>query len=801
MKLNEAKREVSTEGFDNGNHVFKIKQSQRAFEILSSNIYSDKILAVVREYGCNALDAHKSVGRADKAFNVHLPNQYEPFFKIRDFGPGLSDENVTVLFTTYFESTKDSSNDFTGCLGLGSKSAFSYVDQFGIISYFEGKRTFYSAYLNADNVPQITMVSVEPTDEETGLEISLAVKPNDFSAFKEKAGQIFKRFPVAPNFTGNSILLDTVEYTLIGKNYRVIKNNGYRTIKGCVVQGCVQYPIDIEAFNIPLTELQKKVMKHSIELDFPIGKLNITASRERLNYDKVTQQNIIDRVDEVVLEITKDVSKKIAKVSSMYEARVLYAEILGDSRGLIATVTKNGILYKGQKVDRSSFRLDLSEEVPILDATTNLPVLHTDGTPKLKNKSIGSVAEYDHYKLANKIPMSSYETTYGNIEADTLYNGTDFIKDKTCVYVIKDISGISVGPILKFNFENKAKKVCVLSLDDMTRLPEVLKQFEGYPEANFFKLSTLPRQPKAVKVTVKKDAVAVRKFLSVCSIYSDGTFYTEEKEIDANKGGYYLMSYTGSIINEGIDLTLDFKNLVGISSAKREFIKVLHSLKELADRTKNFKLLEILSNMYIINSSYKDIPIKNKAWVSVYDALKPFINELYSVNLDFVQLAMSVSNMGSSNETIIKVCFEEPKPTKIMSDIKNEFATILLKLKKGKVLPDLPVADIMKTIGSNKAPTDPYRSIPSTISGAMVAYRDFLTTTNRYYEALNKPAIGVTLAEDIYSIVYKSGYSNEQTFISKAIKEDELLTKIIDCTGYKLSCTDILNLLKNKYKS
>ncbi len=38
---------------------FTIKASEKAFQILSSQLYSNKILAVIREYICNAIDAHK----------------------------------------------------------------------------------------------------------------------------------------------------------------------------------------------------------------------------------------------------------------------------------------------------------------------------------------------------------------------------------------------------------------------------------------------------------------------------------------------------------------------------------------------------------------------------------------------------------------------------------------------------------------------------------------------------------------------------------------------------------------------
>src|SRR5690242_6346040 len=101
---------------------FRIKASKKAFEILSNGLYSHKIKAVVRELSTNAADSHAAAGKGDVPFKVHLPNNLEPYFYVKDEGVGLSPEQVNTIYTTYFESDKIESNDFTGCLGLGSKS-------------------------------------------------------------------------------------------------------------------------------------------------------------------------------------------------------------------------------------------------------------------------------------------------------------------------------------------------------------------------------------------------------------------------------------------------------------------------------------------------------------------------------------------------------------------------------------------------------------------------------------------------------------------------------------------------------
>ena len=90
---------------------FTIKATGKAFGILSSNIYTRKTEAVIREISCNAYDAHVDAG-VNRPFNVHLPTSYEPFFSVRDYGYGLSEDDMYSVYTCLFESTKTSSNSF-----------------------------------------------------------------------------------------------------------------------------------------------------------------------------------------------------------------------------------------------------------------------------------------------------------------------------------------------------------------------------------------------------------------------------------------------------------------------------------------------------------------------------------------------------------------------------------------------------------------------------------------------------------------------------------------------------------------
>ena len=186
--------------------LFNIKQENVAhiFSILRNQLYSDKILAVVREYSTNAMDAHIE-GNVERPFEITLPTPFLSEFIVRDFGAGLSEEEIVDIFASYGESTKRSSNSFTGMLGLGSKSAFAYTNTFLIKSRHNGIQYTYSAFIDETNVGAISLIHSEPT-EESGLSVHINVKPLDCRAFEDRCISFFKNCTMTPKFiNGNRV--------------------------------------------------------------------------------------------------------------------------------------------------------------------------------------------------------------------------------------------------------------------------------------------------------------------------------------------------------------------------------------------------------------------------------------------------------------------------------------------------------------------------------------------------------------------------------------------------------------------
>ena len=144
--------------------------------ILRNQMYSDKLMAILREYSTNAYDAHADRNIPTIPIEVTFPTTTVQNLTIRDFGNGLTEDEVMKTYIKYGSSTKRNSNAFTGCLGIGCKSGFSYSTQFTITSYKNGRKQSYLAKINENNVGTISKVIDTLSDESSGVEISIPIK-------------------------------------------------------------------------------------------------------------------------------------------------------------------------------------------------------------------------------------------------------------------------------------------------------------------------------------------------------------------------------------------------------------------------------------------------------------------------------------------------------------------------------------------------------------------------------------------------------------------------------------------------
>jgi len=297
---------------------FKIKATAKSFRILADGLYANKIRAVIRELSCNAYDSHVAAGKPDLPFDVHLPNSLEPFFSIRDYGVGLSDNEVTNIFTTFFESTKTGSNDFVGALGLGSKSPFSYTDNFTVTAIKDGIKGVYTAFINEHGVPSIALMAQEETTDPAGVEIRFAVENQyDFNDFCQEAIFVYRTFKHKPVVSGNSrFKFDNFEYETrdVVPGVHVLT----KAHNSAAIMGNIGYPIRIPDSNQTLGDL-RSLLLCGLVMEFEIGELDFQASREGLSYIPMTVEAIKRKLEQLRDQLTVHVATEADKIKNLWE--------------------------------------------------------------------------------------------------------------------------------------------------------------------------------------------------------------------------------------------------------------------------------------------------------------------------------------------------------------------------------------------------------------------------------------------------------------------------------------------------
>ena len=321
MKLESASTPVQIVGGSTTSN-FSIAANGKAFRVLSDTLYSDKIGSIVREISCNAYDAHVMAGKKDVAFEIHAPDAFEPWFSVKDFGTGLSAEAINSVFTVFFQSTKDNSNDAIGCFGLGSKTPFSYTDQFTVTSIVDGELTIYSAFISDTGMPSIIKMHSESTSEHNGVEIKMSVKREDYNRFSDAIVTQLQFFKVKPVVLNSNLKFKHREYNFDTGSIRIASGTYYSNI--WIVQGNVGYPIDMNKISGKISADSQRFLEslrgNHVEFMFDIGQIGVTASREAVEYNQQTVANIEKMVQKAIAETKTFVDQKLKNMTPWEQA-------------------------------------------------------------------------------------------------------------------------------------------------------------------------------------------------------------------------------------------------------------------------------------------------------------------------------------------------------------------------------------------------------------------------------------------------------------------------------------------------
>ena len=510
---------------------FSMDESPEAFEILSDGLYPNKIKAVVRELSTNAVESHitrhkkitgeeitQEVIDSLPQFEIHLPTTMEPHFSIRDFGTGLSHDDLMNMYTTYFRSTKRDTNDVGGCLGLGSKSPFAYSDNFSVVSIHNGRKTCYnltidngyptpSFFANEDGSP----VS-EETSEPDGMLITIPCKSTDEYEWESEAQIIYKYFRIKPKFIGKQVLIDSPEYIVEGNGWGIRE----RDHKGPrAIMGSIAYPISRSSIkcwddsNKTDSNLES-LLRADIDLYFPLGVLKITPSREALGYKPSTQKNIKAKLTSVYDELKKQVSTSFDECQSLWQTRCL----------------ANELFYMGNAALRS------------VDNVFDVAAVKWNG------KEIGSrdIHLKDFRKEVHRFYVKSYYAS-----EDKCHHQRDFTYLTANPEITFIEADLNVGNFARARHavkSQKYKEAVVLECNAGNGRRKALLDKIGILESDLVKASDLERPPKRA-ATNKGGGFSsgktgqLFKFKARSSGYNKNDYWDEET-VDLSKGGIYL---------------------------------------------------------------------------------------------------------------------------------------------------------------------------------------------------------------------------------------------------------------------
>lgn len=369
MIATQPKTNIVTTGIQ-GAVSFGIKNEGLAhiFNVLRNQLYSDKILAVLREYSCNAVDAHVEAGHPEKPIKVTLPSRMNLNLKIRDFGLGLTEKDIQDIYAYYGESTKRNSNALIGQLGLGSKSAFAYGDNFVINSFCDGSKTTYNAYIDASQVGQIAKLASAPTDEPNGVEIVIPVRPNDIEQFSTKAAQIYKHFAVRPDFDGQTLDFKDEEPIMKGNGWTLFAYNQFHSVPTAVM-GNIGYALNADSLKLQYNDNDdtfRNILRSGLVVKFNIGDLDIAASREGLQYTEKTINAIKSKLSSIKDEMTKQASDSLKDAPSLFSFKRMLCKFndLTNPYYIVSKCIKN-FTWKGKKVD-SYLLIDKADDEAVI---------------------------------------------------------------------------------------------------------------------------------------------------------------------------------------------------------------------------------------------------------------------------------------------------------------------------------------------------------------------------------------------------------------------------------------------------
>lgn len=451
-----------------------------------SGIYSDIELAIVREYISNALDSHIDAKQTSPV-NIFTPTKLNPYFIVQDFGIGMDAETIRNVYSKYGASTKRNSNETTGRIGIGAKSAFAYTNQFTVSANKNGVKTLVIVSKDEFGSGKMNIASQSKTTEPNGVTIKIPVNYG-VDDFIEKVNE-FCKYVEPGKVLVNGKRPANDDWIKVADNIYLVKRQygwGYGNRKhDTMVMGNVSYPLAQNHDDF--------LRSHLVVYYAPMGSLDFTPSREALEFSLKTKAAIQEARSEISAAVSVHITKELQNqpdFPSAYEKKWQLQNEYG--------ITLTDVSWQGRSIPNDLLNIRVADWPDDLD-------------------------DREEY-------VSSYETTLSNIRSKY------FLDYKLIVnFKCKNFTRVHARKIVKFFGDDYTESRVYFVPDDTVEFLDGV-EFEDWEIIRKTQVAPPVKKEKRVKRWIGFDGV----------VHKEQLF-----EVDAKKPVYYgsRSEASGSIYN------------------------------------------------------------------------------------------------------------------------------------------------------------------------------------------------------------------------------------------------------------
>jgi hypothetical protein len=314
MKLNKYTLKTSSNFTEKKRIVASIDNPVKMLRMFTKDLYKHPLQTAIQEYINNAKDAHIMAKKDCSTIEITAPTMANQNVIIKDFGTGLSPEDIENVFARITASNKDTSDSFNGGFGIGSKSWFAINPSFYVVSTFNGTKTYYEISFT-DNI-YVDMQESEDSQEPNGVEVILPLADsNQIEPAIKAIKRAIKFWSVRPKTI--NFELGPLPCVYENKDFKIIAINCKKTDLA-VTLGETQYSVnDFDTLN----SYKKYAENYSIQIKFEVGEVKLKNSQEvgpdRENFALTMEEHVCKKFNVAVNMLPKILKSLVRKETDL----------------------------------------------------------------------------------------------------------------------------------------------------------------------------------------------------------------------------------------------------------------------------------------------------------------------------------------------------------------------------------------------------------------------------------------------------------------------------------------------------